>query len=189
MVRKIRAPRCRIRILPVCRLRRHHDLRAALREIAARQFRHVFPRLRRRAGAEPATLGEAVRPFRRDGRHPACPRGHGRRFDRLKPFHGIVGIIVSAVLYGIGFGSAQPAFQAATIRLARQDRLGGANASLTAANDLSIGLGAIALGWISQYASYQALFAVSAGSVTVSLILFMFFVNRLLRKTKEPALQ
>ncbi len=102
---------------------------------------------------------------------------------------GLTGILVSAVLYGIGFGSAQPAFQAATIRLARPDRLGVANASLTAANDLGIGLGAIALGWISQYASYQALFAVSAGSVAVSLILFMFFVNRLLRKTKEPALQ
>ncbi|MGU3470952.1 MFS transporter [Paenibacillus sp. D51F] len=102
---------------------------------------------------------------------------------------GLTGILVSAVLYGIGFGSAQPAFQAATIRLARPDRLGVANASLTAANDLGIGLGAIALGWISQYASYQALFAVSAGSVAVSLILFMIFVNRLLRKTIEPALQ
>lgn len=94
---------------------------------------------------------------------------------------GLFGVLVSAVLYGIGFGSAQPALQAATIRLARPDRTGVANASLLTATDLGIGLGAIMLGWVSQYTSYQVLFTVSAVSVAISLLLFAFFVKRLLR--------
>jgi MFS family permease len=93
---------------------------------------------------------------------------------------GLFGVLVSAVLYGIGFGSAQPALQAATIRLARPDRKGVANASLLTATDLGIGLGAIMLGWVSQYTSYQVLYTVSAVSVAVSLLLFTFFVKRLL---------
>jgi MFS family permease len=97
---------------------------------------------------------------------------------------GLFGVLVSAVLYGIGFGSAQPALQAATIRLARPDQKGVANASLLTATDLGIGLGAIMLGWVSQYTSYQVLFTASAVSVVFSLLLFTFFVKRLL-KNKE----
>ncbi|GGG08027.1 MFS transporter [Paenibacillus abyssi] len=97
---------------------------------------------------------------------------------------GLFGVLVSAVLYGIGFGSAQPALQAATIRLAHPERKGIANASLLTATDLGIGLGAIMLGWVSQYSSYQVLFTVSAVSVAFSLLLFIFFVKHLL-KNKE----
>lgn len=43
---------------------------------------------------------------------------------------GLFGVLVSAVLYDFGFGSAQPALQAATIRLANPERKGVANASL-----------------------------------------------------------
>jgi MFS family permease len=100
---------------------------------------------------------------------------------------GLIGVLVSAVLYGIGFGSAQPAFQSATILLARPDRKGVANATITTANDLGIGLGAIILGWVSQYTSYHVLFAVSAVSVAFSLVLFIVFVKRLL-KNKEQSL-
>jgi MFS family permease len=97
---------------------------------------------------------------------------------------GLFGVLVSAVLYGIGFGSAQPALQAATIRLVRPDRAGVANASFSTATDLGIGLGSITLGWVSQHTSYQVLFTVSAVSVAFSLLMFTFFVKRLL-KNKE----
>jgi len=99
---------------------------------------------------------------------------------------GLMGVLLSAILYGIGFGSAQPALQAATIRLANPNRIGVANASISTANDLGIGLGAIMLGWVSQYASYKVLFVVSALSVAFSLILFTLFAKRLLQK--KPSL-
>ncbi|MGO4348784.1 MFS transporter [Paenibacillus sp. MCAF9] len=99
---------------------------------------------------------------------------------------GLMGVLLSAILYGIGFGSAQPALQAATIRLAHPNRIGVANASISTANDLGIGLGAIMLGSVSQYASYKVLFIVSALSVAISLILFTLFAKRLLQK--KPSL-
>jgi predicted MFS family arabinose efflux permease len=56
------------------------------------------------------------------------------------------------------------------------------------ATDLGIGLGAIMLGWVSQYMGYQALFAVSAVSVMFSLLMFTFFVKRLLKDNRlKPA--
>ncbi|WP_169082191.1 MFS transporter [Paenibacillus sp. PL91] len=103
--------------------------------------------------------------------------------------NGLFGVLFSAVLYGIGFGSAQPALQAATIRLAHPDRKGVANASLLTATDLGIGFGAIMLGWVSQYTSYQVLFTVSAVSVTFSLLVFTFFVKRLLNENRLSLLK
>lgn len=98
---------------------------------------------------------------------------------------GLAGVLVSAVLYGVGFGSAQPALQAAALRWARPDRAGAANATLSTANDLGIGLGAIMLGWISQQLSFQALFAVSAVSAAFALIFFIAFRKR--SSTRQPA--
>lgn len=95
---------------------------------------------------------------------------------------GLWGIVVGAVLYGIGFGSAFPVLQATTIRLARPDRKGVANASFTTATDLGIGLGSTMLGWIFQHSSYQMLFITGAISVALSLFLFHIFVKRLLQR-------
>ena len=81
---------------------------------------------------------------------------------------GLPGLIIAAILYGIGFGSAQPALQAATLRIAPEDRRGAANASFMTAFDFGIGLGAILLGLVSERIGYAYLFAVTAVSVVVS---------------------
>ncbi len=93
----------------------------------------------------------------------------------------LFGVLIAAVLYGIGFGSAQPALHAAIIRLARPDRIGAANATFGSAADLGIGLGAVMLGWISERTSYQVLFTVSTVPVALSLIIFIYFAKRLLK--------
>lgn len=93
----------------------------------------------------------------------------------------LVGLIAAAILYGIGFGSAQPALQAATLRIAPEDRRGAANASFMTAFDLGIGLGAIMLGWVSEQTGYPLLFAIASVSVVVSLFIFALFVKKLLR--------
>ncbi|MBM7656313.1 MFS transporter [Neobacillus cucumis] len=96
----------------------------------------------------------------------------------------LFGVIMSAIMYGIGFGSAQPALQAVIIRLVGPERAGVANASFSIGSDLGIGLGAMILGWVSQYTTYQVVFTVSAVSVVVSLIMFTFFSKRLLKNNK-----
>lgn len=93
---------------------------------------------------------------------------------------GLTGLITAAILYGFGFGSAQPALQAATLRIAPENRRGAANASFMTAFDLGIGLGAIILGLVSERIGYTYLFTVTAASVVVSLVIFTIFVRRLL---------
>ncbi|SHF30613.1 Predicted arabinose efflux permease, MFS family [Seinonella peptonophila] len=91
---------------------------------------------------------------------------------------GLVGLIIAAILYGIGFGSAQPALQTAIINLAHPDRKGVANASFFTAFDLGIGLGSIILGWISQITSYEILFLAASISVILSLLLLITIVKQ-----------
>jgi len=98
---------------------------------------------------------------------------------------GLPGVIVSAILYGIGFGSAQPALQAATLGLVSPAKKGMANASFFTAMDLGIGLGSILLGVISQFFGYSALFAACAGSGAIALLIFTGFVRRTLLHGKE----
>ncbi|MEK5645246.1 MFS transporter [Paenibacillus rhizosphaerae] len=95
---------------------------------------------------------------------------------------GLAGVITAAVLYGIGFGSAQPAMQAVNLRLADPERRGAASASYMTAFDLGIGLGSILLGWVSQYTGYNTLFGVCAASVAVSALIFLAFVRKPLAK-------
>ncbi|TMV49673.1 MFS transporter [Paenibacillus mesophilus] len=101
--------------------------------------------------------------------------------------NGLFGVIVAAVLYGIGFGSAQPALQAANLRLAPPDKRGIASASYMTAFDLGIGLGAIMLGWVSQYTGYEVVFIVCAVSVTISAFVFIVFVRQRLSEKRISA--
>ncbi|GAA0381554.1 MFS transporter [Bacillus horti] len=103
----------------------------------------------------------------------------------LSVSNGLLGVIVSAILYGIGFGSAQPILQAAILNLVSPTKKGVANASFFTAMDLGIGLGSIILGLVSQYLGYSFLFTVCAVSGFISLFIFIVFVRRALLRRKE----
>ncbi len=96
--------------------------------------------------------------------------------------NGLIGVIIAAALYGIGFGSAQPALQAAMLTIVDPSKRGVANASFFTAFDLGIGLGAILLGVVSQMFGYRILFSGSAISALIALIIFVFFVKQRLGK-------
>src|SRR5690606_28372763 len=100
---------------------------------------------------------------------------------------GLGGVVAAAVLYGLGFGSAQPALQAAILSMVSRERFGIANASFFTAFDLGIALGSTLLGWVSQWLGYRALFTAAAISVAVSLTVFVAFVRPLLRRQNEVA--
>lgn len=95
--------------------------------------------------------------------------------------NGLTGILISAGLYGIGFGSAQPVLQATIIHLVSPERRGVANASFSTATDLGIGLGSVILGSISKYGDYRILFITSAICITLSLIVFIFSMKHSLK--------
>src|SRR5690606_32156627 len=80
---------------------------------------------------------------------------------------GLGGVMAAAVLYGVGFGSAQPALQAAMLRIVPRERFGIANASFFTAFDLGIACGATLLGWVADWLGYRALFVAGAVSVAI----------------------
>lgn len=95
---------------------------------------------------------------------------------------GLGGVLAAAVIYGIGFGSAQPALQAAILSVVPRERFGIANASFFTAFDLGIGLGSTLLGWIAEWLGYRGLFAAAGLPVAISLAVFLAFVRPLLRR-------
>ena len=94
----------------------------------------------------------------------------------------LIGVVIAATLYGVGFGSAQPALQAAMLTIVDPSKRGVANASFFTAFDLGIGLGAILLGVVSQMFGYRILFAGSAISGLIAFIIFVVFVKQRLGK-------
>lgn len=87
-------------------------------------------------------------------------------------------LLVAAVLYGIGFGSVQPALQAWSIENAPKHRRGMANATFFSSFDLGVGIGALLFGQIGHLFGYHTIYLVSAFSVCISIILYVFLLNK-----------
>ncbi|MFD2830286.1 MFS transporter [Corticicoccus populi] len=87
-------------------------------------------------------------------------------------------LFTAAVLYGLGFGSIQPALQAWAVNSAPNNRRGMANATYFSAFDLGVGCGAILFGFVAEVFPYSMIYYLSAASVTVALILFIIMRSR-----------
>ncbi|SHG26306.1 MFS transporter [Ornithinibacillus halophilus] len=87
-------------------------------------------------------------------------------------------LLVAAGLYGLGFGSVQPALQAWAVEKASNNRKGMANATFFSFFDLGIGMGAILFGQIASIFNYGAIYSTSAISIAISMMLYVFLVIR-----------
>lgn len=87
-------------------------------------------------------------------------------------------LFIAAFLYGLGFGTVQPALQAWSVQKAAANRKGMANATFFSFFDLGIGLGAITFGQIAFMYGYQSIYVVSGFSVIVSLFLYFFMARK-----------
>ena len=90
---------------------------------------------------------------------------------------GVGGLILAAILYGIGFGSAHPTMQAALLRLVPRERFGVGSATFSTAFDLGIALGSTLLGWAADAWGYRWVFTLAAVSVGLSLAAFLAAVR------------
>ena len=81
--------------------------------------------------------------------------------------------LVSAVLFGFGFGSVVPVLQATAYTFCPADRRGAVSATLFATMDLAYGLGAIFLGLGVKYIGYRYAFVGSASIVMLGLVMFV----------------
>ncbi|WP_420768403.1 MFS transporter [Parageobacillus thermoglucosidasius] len=87
-------------------------------------------------------------------------------------------LFAAAILYGLGFGTVQPALQAWSVERAAKNRKGMANATFFAFFDLGVGVGAMIFGQISHWFGYSSIYITAAFSVLVSISFYLYILHR-----------
>jgi MFS family permease len=87
------------------------------------------------------------------------------------------GLILSAIVFGTGFGTAYPVFAAYVTHGVREDRRGAAFGAILAAFDTGIGTGSSSLGWLVAHFGYGTAFGIAAALSALALPAF-FFADR-----------
>ena len=89
-----------------------------------------------------------------------------------------LGFVVSALVFGTGFGSAYPIFVAHLMAHVADHRRGATFGALIGAFDTGIGTGSIALGWLSEHYGFSRAFAVAAGLALCAIPYFLYMETR-----------
>lgn len=92
-------------------------------------------------------------------------------------------LIVSALLYGAGFGSIQPTLQAWMLRSASKEQYGVVNGIFYNATDLGVSIGAIVLGVIVTFSSYSMMYRLSS----LFMVIFLLAIAGFAWKQKNKA--
>jgi len=82
-------------------------------------------------------------------------------------------LVVSALVFGAGFGSAYPLFAAYVMRRVADDQRGAAFGSILAAFDTGIGTGSIGVGWLVEHYGFQAGFGCAAALAALAIPYFL----------------
>jgi MFS family permease len=93
------------------------------------------------------------------------------------------GLILSALVFGVGFGTAYPVFVAYVMRDVSAARRGAAFGAILAMFDTGIGAGSVASGWLIQRFGFATAFGVGAALSAVSLPYFLATDRRLKRSS------
>ncbi len=82
-------------------------------------------------------------------------------------------MLTSAVIFGVGFGTAYPSYVGYVMKGVSAQRRGAAFGALLAAFDTGIGSGSTAMGWLIQRFGFAAAFGVAAGLAALALPYFL----------------
>ena len=82
-------------------------------------------------------------------------------------------MIASAVIFGIGFGTAYPAYVGYVMQGVSAERRGAAFGAILAAFDTGIGTGSTSMGWLIQRFGFRSAFGVAAGLSALALPYFL----------------
>jgi MFS family permease len=88
------------------------------------------------------------------------------------------GFVASAMVFGIGFGSAYPIFVAHLMHHVAEHRRGATFGALIGAFDTGIGTGSISVGWLSEHYGFARAFAVAASLAVLSIPYFLYQEKR-----------
>lgn len=90
-------------------------------------------------------------------------------------------LVVAAIVFGTGFGTAYPMFAAHVMRHVDAGRRGAAFGSILAAFDTGIGSGSIVTGWIVQRHGFGTAYAAAAALAAFAIPFFLLADRKLLR--------
>ena len=88
-------------------------------------------------------------------------------------------LLASAVVFGVGFGSAYPVFAAYVLERVESRRRGAAFGGILAAFDTGIGTGSIMMGWIIHRFGFKAAFGAAACLAVFSIPYFLYSATRM----------
>ena len=91
---------------------------------------------------------------------------------------GLVWLIASAIVFGVGFGTAYPVFVAYVMRDVSAARRGAAFGAILAAFDTGIGTGSTTVGWLIDHYGFGAAFGVAAALSAIALPYFVVVDRR-----------
>jgi predicted MFS family arabinose efflux permease len=94
-------------------------------------------------------------------------------------------LVVSALIFGVGFGSAYPSFLAHVLKFVDESRRGAAFGSIIGMFDTGIGTGSIAMGWIIERFGYQPAWATAAALASLAIPFFIVMERRVLTHSDE----
>jgi len=96
-------------------------------------------------------------------------------------------LIVSALLYGLGFGAIQPTLQAWMIRTSKPEQYGTANSMFYNSTDFGVAIGSILLGLIASYSDYAVMYRYSAGFMILFLLMYCVVQFGLRSRTSQQS--
>lgn len=96
-------------------------------------------------------------------------------------------MLLSAVIFGVGFGSAYPSYIGYVMRGVTADRRGAAFGAVLAAFDSGIGTGSTVMGWVIQHYGFRAGFGVAAALSAFALPYFLLVDRFVVNPTRRRA--
>ena len=87
--------------------------------------------------------------------------------------------LLSALVFGAGFGLMYPAFTSYVMAHVPTSRRGAAFGAMLAAFDTGIGTGSTSMGWLIHHTNFRIAFGIAAAVAALSLPLFLFAERRL----------
>jgi MFS family permease len=103
----------------------------------------------------------------------------------LASAHGIVGFVLAALVFGLGFGLMYPAYTAYVLRHVLFSRRGAAFGAMLAAFDTGVGSGSSVVGWLIHHFGFRVAFVAAAGLALLSLPYFLIAERKLGFRDKE----
>jgi MFS family permease len=87
-------------------------------------------------------------------------------------------LVVSSLLFGLGYGAVHPSLHAWAVNRCPVDRKAAANGLFLSAIDLGYIVGAIALGFIAELTSFAVMYRCSALAIVALIVVYLFALSR-----------